>query len=214
MELDEMKLAWQELDARVARNHALNLRLLEDNGTARARRSLRPLWLGQLLQLGIGCALAVCGAVLWATHLHQIDVLVCGVTVHLYGILLACFAARNLWAIHCVDYSESVLAIQRRLAGLRAFKLHVEAPAHLVAGCFLWIPPTWIGVQMGHVDVPVGAFLAWAIGSSCVGLVALLAVAWLLRRTGRQASVENNTAGRSLTRAQMALDEVVRFERE
>lgn len=214
MELDDMKLAWQALDARIARNHALNVRLLEAAQLQKAQRSLRPLWYGQLMQLLLGCLLALVGGALWATHLQQIDVLVCGLTVHVYGIVLIVFAARNLWSIHGVRYADPVLSIQRRLAELRAFKVRVEAPFNLVVCSFLWIAPTWVGIRLGGIAVPTGVFLLWAISSSVVGCVAIVLVAWWLRRTRHAAAIEANIAGRSIMRAQAALDEIARFERE
>ncbi|MGH8216164.1 MAG: hypothetical protein ACREPZ_10785 [Rhodanobacteraceae bacterium] len=214
MELDEMKLAWQELDARVQRTHALNLLLLKDSGTVKARRRLRPLVFGQALQLAIGVALSVWGASLWASHLRQLDVLVCGLTVHAYGVLLIVFAARNLYLIQHIDYAAPVLDIQRRLAELRAFRVRVEAPVNLAICSFLWIPPMWVGLAAVGFDVPVRVFMYWAIGSSLTGLAALLLVVWTMRWMGYGRKVKDNSAGRSIVRAQAALDEIARFERE
>lgn len=214
MELDEMKLAWQELDARVQRVHMLNLQLLKDNGAIEVRRRLRPLALGQWLQLAIGVVLAMFGGALWASHLHQLDVLVCGLVTHAYGMLLIIFAVRNLYLVYRIDYSSPVLEIQRRLAALRAFRVRVEMRVNFAVCCFLWIAPTWVGLSMGGIDVPIRTFLVWAFGSSLAGLAAMILGTWLLLRMGYARKIDDNSAGRSIVRAQVALEELARFERE
>ncbi|MGH8191187.1 MAG: hypothetical protein ACREP2_07045, partial [Rhodanobacteraceae bacterium] len=60
----------------------------------------------------------------------------------------------------------------------------------------------------------VWVFLVWAIGSSVVGLAAILVVLWAMRRMGRAQMIEDHSAGRSIVRAQAALEEIARFERE
>ena len=64
MELDDFKAAWQVLDARLAKQGALQFELLREQKLQQAHRNLRPLLIGMLLQgllgvflvlLGIGC---------------------------------------------------------------------------------------------------------------------------------------------------------------
>lgn len=214
MELEEMKLAWETLGARLERQQTLALQLFRDSRLDKLRRGLRPLVFGQALQLAIGVALSVWGAALWTSHLRQLDALVCGLVAQAYGVLLIVFAARNLYLKQRIDYAAPVLDIQRRLAELRAFRVRVEAPVNLAVCCFLWIPPTWVGLAAVGFDVPVRVFMYWAIGSSLAGLATLLLIVWTMRWLGYARKIEDNSAGRSIVQAQAALDEIARFERE
>lgn len=213
MELDEMKVAWQELNARVERTHALNRQLLKDYKTGQATRDLRPLVVGQWLQLSIGAIVACTGAAYWATHLQPLYLLACGIIVQAYGILLIVLAANNLYLIHHIDNSAPVLAIQRRVAELRAFRVRVESPIIGVACCFIWIPVTYMALAGMDVQ-PWPGFLAWALTSSVVALALIVVTVLVMRRMGRTRALEDNSAGRSIVRAQAALDEIARFEHE
>lgn len=214
MELDEMKLAWQTLGAKLEQQHALNMQLFRESRMDKLRRGLRPLLWGQALQLAIGIALAVCGGALWTTHLHRPAVLACGLAAHAYGVLLIVFAARNLYLIRRIDHAAPVLDIQRRIAGLRAFRVRVEAPANAVVCCFLWIPVLWANLYWYGIDVWSPGFIRWAVASGFAGLASIVVVVWAMRRMGYARKVEEHSAGRSVLRAQGALDEIARFERE
>jgi hypothetical protein len=151
---------------------------------------------------------------LWATHLHQPGVLVCGLVAHAYGWLLTVFSARNLYLIHRIDYAAPVLEIQRRIAELRAFRVRVETPINAVAGCFIWIPVLWVNLAAYGIDLWSPGLVRWALASGMAGLVSVAVVVWAMRRLGYGHKLDEASAGRSLVRAQAALDEVVRFERE
>ena len=69
MELDDMKLAWQALDRRLARQQAIHLQLYRDGRLDQLRRRLRPLALGLALQIPLGVALMLWGIGFWSTHL-------------------------------------------------------------------------------------------------------------------------------------------------
>lgn len=214
MTLDDMKQAWQQLDASMQRQHALNLHLLKDSKARQARRGLRPLVFGQALQLAIGVALSIWAVAFWTTHLQPLHLLVCGLLVHAFGVLLIVFSARNLYLIQRIDYAAPVLDIQRRIAELRAFRVRIEAPVNAVLCCFVWIPVLWMNLAWYGFDLWSPGFMRWTLASSLVGLAAVAAVIAVMRRMGYGRTIEDNSAGRSVLRAQAALDEIARFERE
>jgi hypothetical protein len=214
MELDEMKLAWQTLAHRLEQQQALNVQVFRDNRMDKTRRGLRPLVWGQAIQLAIGLLLAGVAGVFWTTHAHVTHLLVCGLLVHAYGLLLIVFAVRVLYLIQRLDYSTPVLAIQRQLAHLRAWRVHVEAPVNAVLGCFIWIPVLWMNLAWYGIDLWSPKFMLWAVSSSLVGLIAVVLMVWLMRRAGLARKIEDNSAGRSVRNAEAALAEIARFERE
>lgn len=214
MELDDLKRAWAQPEIRLDWMEALLRRNFSERRLDKARGALRPLWWGQSLQLAVGVVLAVGGGVLWTTHWHQAAVLVCGLVAHAYGLLLIVFAARNLYLIQRIDYAAPVLDIQRRIAELRAFRVRVEVPVNAVIGCFIWIPVLWVNLAAYGVDLWSPAFVLWGVASGAVGLLAMVVVVWVMRRMGYGQKLDDHNAGKGIVRAQAALDEIARFERE
>ena len=217
MELDEMKLAWQQIDRRLQRQEDLQQRLFMDGKLGKARRGLRPLAWGQVLQLAIGVAFALWGGSFWFEHRQVLHLLICGLLVHACGVLFIIFAARNLYLLGQIDYAAPVLDIQRRLADLRAWRLRVEAPAGTVIACFIWIPVLLTSLAGHGIDLwAYGArgFLYWALGSSAVGLVMVVLVVWLMRWLGYGHVIEASAIGRSVERAEAELQEIDHFGRE
>lgn len=214
MELDEMKLAWQALGNQLERQQALNMQLFHDSRLDKLRRGLRPLVWGQVLQLAFGVMFAVVAAVFWVGHRHAVDLLVCGLLVHAYGLLLIVMAVRVLHLVSRIDYASPVLAIQRQVADLRAWRVRVESPINAVVGCFIWIPVLWMNLAWYGIDLWSPRFMSWAVSSALVGLGGCVLVVWLMRRAGMGRKLEDSAAGLSVQRAEAALAEIARFEQE
>jgi hypothetical protein len=214
MELDEMKRAWAEMELRQQGMEALLRADFRDRRLGRTRAALRPLLWGQILQLAIGIGFSGWGAAFWGTHLRPWHLLVCGLLVHAFGLLLIVFSVRNLYLIQRIDYATPVVDIQRDIARLRAFRVRVEAPVNAVLGCFIWIPVLWMNLAWYGIDLWSPGFLWWAFACSVVGLAAVAMAVWMMRRMGYRKNIEDESAGRSIVRAQAALDEIARFERE
>jgi hypothetical protein len=139
--------------------------------------------------------------------------LVCGLLVHAFGLLLIVFSVRILYLIQRIDYATPVVGIQRDIARLRAFRVRVEAPVNAVLGCFIWIPVLWMNLAWYGIDLWSPGFLWWAFACSVVGLAAVAIVVWTMRRMGYGRKLDDLSAGRSVWRAQGALEEISRFER-
>lgn len=214
MEIEELKLAWQALDRRLERQYAVNLQLFRDTRLDRARHGLRPLVVGQAIQAVLGIVVAGAAAIFWTMHLYVVHLLVCGLLVHLYGLLLVIFATRNLYLIHRIDYTAPVLDIQRRLAELRAWRVRIEAPTNMVLGCFIWIPVLWMNLAWYGIDLWSPAFIRWGVSSGAVGLAACAVVVWLMRRAGMTRKIEDHAAGSGVQKVEAALEEITRFEQD
>ena len=145
--------------------------------------------------------------------------MVYGISVHLYGIMLIVFAARDLFLIKQFDYAAPVLALQKQIADLRDW--HLRAGLWFgVTGCFIWIPLMLmifhgLGADVWrHNPEVVGWFFLQQRDSVLRVLCAI--VAWS-RRPGREKfarNLDDNSAGRSVRRAQALLDEIAQFEGE
>ena len=221
MELDEMKLAWQAMGQQLERQNVLQLEQLRQGRADRLHRYLRPLAWGQSLLIVLGVALMLWGISFWSTHLDIWQAVACGVFMQLFGTLAFAFPIRLLVMQQGIDYAAPVLDIQRRLAQMRAWRVKVEAPVFAVLGGVVWIPALLMEAQYEgdsfglnlwqHMGHGVMAWLLLSVGAA-VGLVFL--ARFVVRRLGHGRWLENSLAGGSIVKAETALAEMARFERE
>lgn len=218
MELDEMKAAWQSLDARLAEQTALNLHLLRESRLDRIRHGLRPLLVGQLLQIVSGVGVVLLGGSFWPDHRDVTHLLVAGILVHVYGVLLIAGGAITIGHVRRIDHAGPVIELQRRLAQLR----RVYVVSGLVAGLawwFVWMPI--LMVVFGHLGVDLyqraPSVIGWGIAT---GVVGLLLTWWFARwardpkRPAMARALDESLAGGSITRAQRFVDELEQFRKE
>ena len=218
MELDDLKLAWQSLDRRLAEQHALNLHVFKETKLAQAKSKLRPLMIGQVLQLLAGVAICLLFAPFWIEHIGTPHFLISGVLLHAYGIMFIALAVRELILIGQIDYAAPVLVIQKQLAELRRWRIRI-APLFGVTGCFIWIPLmlvifNWLGADL-WVKAPQVVY--WCFANGFVGLGILLAIRkWSQhqRHVNFGKAEDDSIVGRSLQRAECVLAEIASFERE
>jgi hypothetical protein len=220
MELDEMKLAWQQLDRRLAEQGALQRLIHRGQGMDRLRRGLRPLLWGQSVQIVFGVAAMLWGISFWSTHLGVIHQMVCGIVMQVFGTLMVAFAGRLLFQLQAIDYAAPVLDIQRRLARLRAWRVRVEAPVFSVLGSIVWVPAMLMLIQYdfdqsgddywNHAPELAGHLML----SGIVSLLLVLLAYGLIRRAGHRLWLENNFTGSAVRKAEAMLEDIARFERE
>jgi hypothetical protein len=220
MELDEMKLAWQALDRRLAQQ-AIDLELYRDHRMDRLRRRLRPLAWWTMAQIPLGIALMLWGIGFWSTHLGDTRWVVCGIVMQLFGLLWVIFPGRTLAMVLRIDPAAPVLEIQRRLARLRAWRVRVEAPVAAVTGSVIWVPALLMLAQsqgdrfgLDIWDHTRPGLVRWLVLSVLVSLGAVALAYGVLRRLGLLRWLANHLAGASVRRAEAELDAVLRFERE
>lgn len=221
MELDEMKLAWQALDRRLAAQQAIQWQGFRDGRLGRMQLRLRPLAWWLVVQIPLGVALMLWGIASWSGHLGDARAMAPGVVMQVFGLLSVMIPARTLVLLRGIDYAAPVLEIQRRLADLRAWRVRVEGPASALLGSVIWIPALLMLAQadgdrfgMNLWDHARPGLLAWLVSSALVSL-ALVGLGYLLlRRLGRLDWLANHLAGASLRRAQAELDALRQFEEE
>ena len=69
MELDDFKAAWQTLDRRLAEQNALNIHLFKEAKLTQVKSQLRPLVIGQVVQLIAGILMSLLFGSFWFDHL-------------------------------------------------------------------------------------------------------------------------------------------------
>ncbi|MDG2526992.1 serine/threonine protein kinase [Stenotrophomonas sp. HITSZ_GD] len=217
MELDELKLAWQQLGQRMEKQQSLQLELLRERKRDRMRSSLRPLFWGQMLQVALGIALILLGVACWTRNPAPGGYFLAGVLVHAFGAATAAAGGIMSGLIGSLDWSAPVLAIQKRLGVTRRFYV----AAGIAVGWPWWV--MWLpvviavaGLDPRHAGAAVTP--AWVWASLGIG-VAGLAATWLFYRWARNPvrpdlarRMEASITGTGLRKAQGLLDELKAFE--
>ncbi|WP_434422988.1 hypothetical protein [Nannocystis pusilla] len=216
MELDDLKQAWQALDRRLERHDALQLQLLHERATDRARSRLRPLMFGLWCQTLIAGALVFACASFWADHHDTPHLVLCGAVLQAYLLMVVVLGARELVLVRAIDPAEPVVLNQRRLAVLRAWRVRTSP---------------WLGLPWALLHVPLLVCLAanngedliarapgFVVMQLAIGAVVLASILVFIRasrsRPRLRAALERSASGNSVERARAALDAIDRFEQE
>lgn len=219
MELDDLKLAWKELDRKLDRQHSMDLLRFREEHGQRIKSGLRPLVWGQVLQMVFGVVCIIWGTLFWMHYLDRTHLLVFGIIVQVYGIaLVGCGGAIHA-LIAKTDYTAPVVAIQKRLASLRKTYIRTGLAIGLAWWLF-WMPfvsmlfMTYFGADL-YLNAPSMFTIGSAVGVA--GLLASLGIYHWARQPSRPRLakiVEDNVTAVSLRRAQALLDEIAQFERD
>ncbi len=218
MELDDMKAAWKTLDERLATQATLNFHIYKEGKLDRMKRGLRPLAVGQVLQILLGAGLVGLAVAFWPDHIDVLHLLVAGVVLHVYGVAMIALGGITLGFIARIDHSAPVLVIQQQLTALRRFYMRTNLWLGLV-WWFMWIPLMLVLIGLANVDLyKHAATVVWY--GIAIGVAGLL-LTWVFHRWSRNPSrpgmaraVDESIAGRSITKAQQFLDEIAQFEQD
>ncbi len=172
----------------------------------RVENSLRPLFRLQILQILIGVALMVLGAQCWARNTHVPHRLICGLIVHVYGLLVIGTAANVCTKIRRIDYSKPVDDIRDTLGTVSTAYLRF-GPIIGFPWWLMWIP---VFVAFG---IDAALHPNSLIVSLIVGVVGLAVSGFLYARllSSRNQSAEKwrmQFSGRSIRAAYRSLDEI------
>ena len=217
-ELDDLKSTWQTLNRNLEWQHALALHQFRERKFDRFRAGFRPLVFGQITQIICGGLLALLGGSFWVDHLGVAHLMIYGISVHLYGIMMIVFAARDLFLVKQFDHAAPVLVLQKQIAELRQWH-QLTGLWFGITGCFIWIPLILIIFHGLGADVwkRNPAVVGWFLVSGLISLGVLYAIVAFSRRPGREKfakSLEDSSAGRSVKKAESLLEEIAQFESE
>ncbi len=218
MELDEMKVVWTRMNQLLESQQRQSVQNSLNQKLRRVHSGLRPLFWGQVLQIFFGVAIILLAVGYWSANGETWYRFVCGIVLHIYGIVVIMMAGVTLGRIHAIDYSEPVVSIRKRVARLSSTYvlngMMVGLPWWL-----LWVVVVVILAGYGGQDLLATRPL-WVVLSAVVGMVGLIAT-WVFHkwahqpvRAGFGKRLDENAAGRSLASAQKILNEIREFEQE
>ncbi len=193
-----VSLEQQELAGRLLLTRRQLIQRVED--------SLRPLFRLQVLQILIGVVFIAIGARCWAPNLQIPYRVVCGVIIHVYGLLLIISAAITCSGIKRIDYSKPVGQIRGKLDSIRSSYLR-RIPAVGFAWWLLWVP---FGVAIGFDEVLHPNSLWPAVGVGVVGSVVSVALYVMVLKSNKNSAEtwRRKFSGESITNAYLALEEI------
>lgn len=215
MDLEDFKSAWQTLDARLARQDAVQLEILRGQKQLEARRSLRPLLVGMLLQGLLGIGLVVLGVACWRQNLDVPGLLATGIALHAFGILHIALAGIVTGLATTLDYAAPVLAIQKRMRLL----LRVQLLNSNLCGAPWWV--LWVLVVIGFAGLSPTRVPSptptWIWISLLIGIIGTLAT-WLWTERGtrgpRDPLARMDDGADGIRRSLRVYEDLERFERE
>ena len=225
MELDELKQAWQTLDKRLQQQNALQFQLLRDKRVDKMKSNLRPLFVGQVVQILFGVWMVLIGVDVWASHRDVMHLLIAGIVMHAYGVATIVAGGIVCGGIAGIDHAAPVLELQRKLAKLRK-RYILSGMCVGLPWWVMWVPfimtlamsATGIDIYaVARASSPVANWLDISLG---VGVLGLLGT-WAFHRWSRHPSraalgrkLEDGAAGGSLRRAQAELDALTQYAEE
>lgn len=213
MELDELKQAWQALGRQLERHEGIHLRIHRELRLDAARRGLRPLVWGQVLQVALGVALVVLGVACWTRNMDVPGLLAAGIAVHAFGLVNIVFAGITIALATRIDYGAPVLDIQRQLARLlRVYGLNANACG--LPWWIMWVLVVIAVAALGEVPADGGTpgWIALSLGVGIAGLVATGLYAWLRKPRMDDPAKPRCDGGDGIRRSRRILDEIAGFE--
>ena len=172
----------------------------------RVETSLRPLFRGQIIQILFGIAFIILGAQCWARNTHILHRVICGVILHVYGVIVISQSALVCTRIKRIDYSKPVDEIRSKLDSVQSGYLRAGVIIGLV-WWLMWIP-VCVAVGFDAVLHPGSLIVSLVVGM--IGLFVSLWLYWRLLNSDKPSadSWRRKFSGNSIHAAYLALEEI------
>ena len=205
--MPEQQLAQQEM---AQQEMASRLLLTRRELLERVARSLRPLFLGQVLQGLVGIALIALGAYCWAPNTHIPYRVTNGLILHVYGVLVLAQSILVCTRIQKIDYTQPLTEIRSSLDSLRSGYLRAGVLIGFV-WWLMWIP---VAVSLGNDVILLPNSLVPSLVVGMIGFTTSLGLYWLALKPGNPSaeSWKQKFSGKSISSAYLALEEIERTQ--
>lgn len=221
MDLQEMKDRWMEYDRKMEASLRLNTRILREMNLSRVDSSLKRLSRVIIFELLASLGVVIALGMFIAGHIQEMRFLAPAVALELCALALVVASIRQLAALHGLDYSAPVVAIQKQLEALRIERIRTTQWTLLLSP-LLWTPLLIVAIE-GLFGVDAYLFLdgLWLAANLLFGLAFIPLMLWAARHFASRwkgspllQSLMDDLAGRSLVAATGFLNELSRFEEE
>jgi hypothetical protein len=218
MELDELKVRWEEQDRKLDDCIRLNQRVLRESVLGKADTALRRL--SRLLWFELAANLVsplLLGSFI-GKHFTEPRFLIPAVALQLGAIVLVIASVRQLAAIAGMDYGAPIVAIQKRLESLRAERIRTVMWT-LILSPLAWIPLLIVALQgLFGVDAYATFDRNWLVANVLFGVAVVGVAVWISRSFGDRMSawplvqrLLRDVGGQNLAAAQAYVKSLSRF---
>ncbi|HEX7831291.1 MAG TPA: hypothetical protein VF787_16665 [Thermoanaerobaculia bacterium] len=218
MELDDLKARWQDLDRKLDATLHLNTRLVRNSMLGRTESALRNLtWITSASIAMTFFVLLAIGSFL-ADHILEVRFAAPALVLHISAIAMFAASIHELVTLRSVDYSAPVVSLQKKIETVRVSRIATTKWVLWLAP-LLWLPMLIVFLKaILGIDLYAIASPAWLISNFVFGVLFLVAMIWIARHVPVQSPfmqrLLDDIAGRNVTRARAALEDVAAFERD
>jgi hypothetical protein len=220
MELEDVRLRWQELDRKLDASLRLEKRVLTEAVLSRAQAASRWAGRGILVEILLGAI-----PVLWlgsflADHIREPRFWIAAAVLDVFAVASLGSLLRQQALLRAIDWSGPVAAIQRALAEIRVGRVRATKWTLMIAP-LLWTPMLvvalrgFLGVDVYRAFDGAGLFLA---ANLLFGLAFLGTAVWASRRFSERLHrvpfvrrLLRDLGGRSLGEAEGVVASIERF---
>lgn len=220
MQLDDFKSQWNVYSQKLDKTWQLNLTLLRETRWRQTRSALRKLAAAAWVELFINLALVMALGGFIAAHLWQWAFLLPAFVLHAFAIAQMAFNGYQLGALREVDFGAPLLSSQKKLAGVRRWRIRATMGTFVLAP-LLWLPMLIVMLK-GLLGIDAYAVLdtSWLVANALFGVAVIPITLWIANRfrahwqnSPRFQQFLDDVAGRSLREAETYLKELSDFER-
>ncbi|MGA2879719.1 MAG: hypothetical protein ABSG13_12285 [Bryobacteraceae bacterium] len=216
MELDELKEKWVEHDRKLDQSIRLNLQLLRETYTRRAKFALwrlaAMLAAGSIFMLVVIVSLGRFIALNWSTPRFTLPAIV----LDLAAIAALAALTAQIGLALTIDYNQPVALIQKRLETLRKFRIRYTQ-AIILTMTLTWAP-IFIVVMKGSLGLDVYRLfgIPWIVINVAFGLAVLAVGIWAFQKYGGRVNQRflRDIAGYNLNAASRFLTTLAEFEKD
>lgn len=226
MELDDLKHAWRDYDAKLDRSMKLNMHLLKRFDLDKAQSELKRFLMAPMLGIVIGLLVMLIMGNFAYRHIGEPEFVVTAILISVFALGQVVFGIYQSSIVLQVKYDDPITGIQRKLGAMKVHRIRYLTITRF-AYAILWIPVLLVGVEAAF-DINLFEHLnrTWLVLNLLIGIVCVVFAIWLSQRwaAGKITSpfliklVDNislnDFTGKSLISAIAFLDDIAAFECE
>jgi hypothetical protein len=221
MELDELKVKWDEYDQRLEKSLRLSREPLIATQLKSAESELRRVTIYAGLEAGMWLVIVVALGNFIAVHIRMAGLALSAAALDAMSIGMIIALIRRLIGALRIDYSQPITVIQKRVEALRILRIQTTQWG-VLCGTLLWVPGLAVVLQaIFGVNLYRSADAPWLIVNGVFGLALFPATIWASKRYGGRMDrspfmqrLMKDLAGSNLNAAQGFLARLREFERE
>ncbi|MDF9797714.1 signal transduction histidine kinase [Catalinimonas alkaloidigena] len=221
MEIDEIKQLWKAYDEKLEQQWQLNLSLLRKANLDKVKNRLTSLqWLNTMV-LAVGISLCIVFGTFVKNHIYEIHFVAAGSILFFWSALIAYSAVMQLRMIIALDYTSSIISLQKKLGSLRLVILKYFKLSLLILPFYTAHTIFWFEVLF-DIDIYQYGDQRWWISQFVISVVVFVPLTiWLFKKLSpsniNNSWVKKGIEGAGIKQINEALalmEEVEQFEKK